>query len=74
MKIEHPYRCNGCQREKGVGNKWLIRIPDAICFVARDWDQELVDQEEDAEHYCGIGCLAKALSEWGAMRTGEKAV
>jgi hypothetical protein len=76
MKIQCPYKCDGdgCTKQKGEGNKWLLLVPDGLCFVARPWDQELVDIDErrpewpenSIKHYCGIGCLSKALSAWQA--------
>ncbi len=79
MKIQCPYRCDsdGCTNQKGEGNHWMMVIPvdhEMVQFVARPWDQKIVDDDDALTvsnptrlriaHYCGVGCLSKALSSW----------
>jgi hypothetical protein len=66
MKLETPYKCDGCGKQKGPGSPWWVRITDIPeMFSVRPWHATIAD-EAAIEHYCGQECLSKAFTKWMA--------
>jgi hypothetical protein len=70
MKIDQPYKCNYCDKQKEEANHWFIRLVGAspvLGFNLYRWD-EVDPDTTDCEHICSQECASKALSQWMSQR------
>lgn len=79
MKIESPYRCDGCGIAKGEANHWLLGInmttlcdvitvtggPSLVGYAIVQWDLNLVDDAQlKPHHLCGEKCALTKQAEY----------
>lgn len=78
MRIE-SWQCDGCGKQKGVTNHWLLVRPQSDAFMVFPWNEEAAVREESREaayyqHLCGSACVTKKLSAWLGAQQNQPVV
>jgi hypothetical protein len=65
--IENIYKCDGCGIGKQQTNHWFLVSIGKEIFTVLTWDSSTAN-DPLITHYCGAGCLSKAVSLWAAPK------
>ena len=65
--IQQTYKCDGCGIAKQQTNHWFLITRHVEGYIiVHNWSGSADDS--GVEHYCGAGCLGKAVSLWAAPK------
>ncbi len=65
--IQQTYKCDGCGIAKQQTNHWFCALNQGDEYTITQWNEHTCCLP-DIEHYCGSGCLGKAVSLWAAPK------
>ena len=64
--IQRTYKCDGCGVAKQQTNHWFcVEMSNGGEMLIAPWKEEVAQR---STHYCGAGCLGKAVSLWAAPK------